>query len=60
MKINMKKIIYNAGKSGSPDIITSGATVKVYNGNSNEPAFVFSVPLTGDGRYWTGKRNTLL
>lgn len=46
-------VFYVYNWSGSPDIKTSGATVKVYNGNSNEPAYVFSVPLTGDGRYWT-------
>ena len=46
-------VFYVYNWTGSPDIKTSGATVKVYNGNSNEPAYVFSVPLTGDGRYWT-------
>ena len=38
--------------SGSPDIKSSGATVKVFTGNNNEPAYTFSVPLTGNGQYW--------
>ena len=46
-------VFYVYNWSGSPDIKLSGATVKVFNGNSNEPAYVFSVPLTGNGRYWT-------
>ena len=46
-------VFYVYNFSGSPDIKSSGATVKVFNGNSNEPAYVFSVSLTGDGRYWT-------
>jgi len=46
-------LFYVYNWSGSPDIKLSGATVKVFNGNSNEPAYVFSVPLTGNGRYWS-------
>ena len=46
-----KFYVYNY--SGSPDINTSAATVKVFTGNSNEPAYVFAVPLSGNGRYWT-------
>ncbi len=42
--------VYNF--SGSPSITSSGATVKVFTGNSNEPAYTFSVPLTGNGGYW--------
>lgn len=46
-------VFYVYNWSGNPDIKSSGATVKVFNGNSNEPAYVFSIPLTGAGRYWT-------
>lgn len=46
-------VFYVYNWSGNPDIKASGATVKVFNGNSNEPAYVFSVPLLGTGRYWT-------
>lgn len=42
--------VYNF--SGSPSITSSGATVKVFTGNNNEPAYTFSVPLTGNGCYW--------
>lgn len=31
----------------------SGATVTVYSGNNNEPDYVFSIPVEGNGRYWT-------
>ncbi len=46
-------VFYVYNWSGSPDIQSSGATVKVFNGNSSEPAYTFAVPLTGNGRYWT-------
>jgi uncharacterized protein YfaP (DUF2135 family) len=46
-------VFYVYNWSGNPDIKSSGATVKVFNGNSNEPAYVFPIPLTGAGRYWT-------
>ncbi len=32
---------------------TSGASVRVYTGNSNEPAYVFNIPVDTSGRYWT-------
>lgn len=44
-------LFYVYNWSGIPDIKSSGATVKVYNGNNNEPAYVFSVPFTDRGRY---------
>ncbi len=43
--------IYNY--SGSPEMSTSGASVRVYTGNSNEPAYVFNIPVDTSGRYWT-------
>ncbi len=43
--------IYNY--SGSPAMSTSGASVRVYTGNSNEPAYVFNIPLDTTGSYWT-------
>lgn len=46
-------VFYVYNFSGSPDIKSSGATVKVFNGNNNDPAYVFSIPLTGIGTYWT-------
>lgn len=46
-------IFYVQNYSGSPDITSSGATVKVFMGRSNAPAYSFSVPLTGTGKYWT-------
>lgn len=39
--------------SGSPDIKISDATVKVFSGNNNEPAYVFAIPLVGNGKIWT-------
>lgn len=43
--------IYNY--TGSPAMSTSGASVRVYTGNSNVPAYVFNIPLDTTGRYWT-------
>ncbi len=39
--------------SGTTEITSSGASVEVYMGNNNEPAYVFNVPTTGSGIYWT-------
>ena len=54
--------IYNVNKgvytfyvhnySGRPAMSTSNASVSVYNGASNEPAYTFNVPLES-GLYWT-------
>lgn len=46
-----KFYVYNF--SGSPEMSTSGASVRVYTGNSNEPAYVFNIPVDTTGRYWT-------
>lgn len=46
-------IFYVYNYSGSPDMSTSGATVKVYTGASNEPEYVFNIPMNQSGRYWT-------
>ena len=43
--------VYNF--SGSPDMSESGASVKVYTGNTNEPQYVFNIPINKSGRYWT-------
>lgn len=43
--------IYNY--SGYPAMSESGASVKVYTGNTNEPQYVFNIPINQSGRYWT-------
>ena len=43
--------VYNF--SGSPSMCESGASVKVYNGVTNEPQYVFNIPTDQSGRYWT-------
>lgn len=43
--------VYNF--SGSPDMSESGASVKVYTDNTNEPQYVFNIPINKSGRYWT-------
>ena len=45
-------VFYVYNWSQSPDIKTSSATVKVYTGNNNKPAYSFAVPLKGNGLYW--------
>lgn len=39
--------------AGSGSLSTSGASVKVYTGDNNEPAYVFNVPANQAGYYWT-------
>ncbi len=51
--VNGTYIFYIYNFSGNPAITTSGASVSVYTGSSNEPAYVFYVPTTGSGRHWT-------
>lgn len=43
--------VYNFSNDGS--ITSSGATVKVYFGVQTVPTYVFNVPASGSGRYWT-------
>lgn len=43
--------VYNF--SGAPSMSESGASVKVYTGNTNEPQYVFNIPINQSGRYWT-------
>lgn len=38
---------------GAPALSESGASVKVYTGNMNEPQYVFNIPINQSGRYWT-------
>ncbi len=46
-----KFYVYNF--SGTPAMSTSGASVRVYTGNTNEPAYVFNIPVDTAGCYWT-------
>ena len=43
--------VYNF--SGSPEMSTSGASVRVYTGSNNEPAYVFNIPTDASGKIWT-------
>lgn len=43
--------VYNY--SGSPSMSESGASIKVYSGDANEPKYVFNIPTDQTGRYWT-------
>lgn len=42
--------VYNF--TGTPSITTSSAKVQVYIGNANIPSYTFTVPNSGNGRWW--------